>query len=265
MTSPDPSLAENFLIDLNWWGIVLLAAPFVGSFLGVLITRHDAPLSIVTGRSACPACGARLGFADLIPLVSWMLARGRCRHCGQPIGLFHPAIEAAALGVALWVVLAADPAMRWIDCLLGWTLLALAATDLDYFTLPDFLTWPLAAAGLAAAWSIDRAGFGDHLAGAMVGLAFIIALHYAYRWLRGRDGIGLGDAKLFGAAGAWVGWIGLPSVMLVASLSALVFAVARRRSGDGLSGSDRVPLGAFLGLGLWIVWLYGPLGIGWQD
>jgi leader peptidase (prepilin peptidase)/N-methyltransferase len=80
--------------------------------------------------------------------------------------------------------------------------------------------------------------------------------------MRGREGIGLGDAKLLAAAGAWVGWMGLPSTLLLAALSGLVYAIAARRAGGAaLSADDRVPFGAFIGLGLWVVWLYGPLAL----
>jgi leader peptidase (prepilin peptidase)/N-methyltransferase len=253
---------EDPLAALAWRGWPVLLAPFVGSFLGVLVLRHDRPASILTGRSECPRCGVRLSARDLVPLLSWAAMRGRCRHCGHRVGLFYPAIELAATGIALWAAFEAEGAALWISCGLGWALLALAATDLGYFLLPDFLTLPLAAAGLAVAWTMERDGFEAHLLGAIAGLSFIIALHYLYRTVRRREGIGLGDAKLFAAAGAWVGWIGLPSVMLLAALSGLIFAAAWALRGRRLSGTDRVPLGAFLCLGLWIVWLYGPLGIG---
>lgn len=260
---PDPILpSESSLAVLDWPGWPVILAPFIGSFLSVLVTRAETPGSIVTGRSACPHCGARLGVRDLVPLLSWAIGRGRCRHCGQPIGLFYPGIELAAVGIAVWAAIVTEGGALWISCGLGWTLLALAATDLRCYLLPDFLTLPLAVSGLAVAWFLDRGGFTAHLLGAVVGLSFIIALHYLYRTLRGREGIGLGDAKLFGAAGAWVGWAGLPSVMLIAALSGLVYAIVRRGRGGRISGADRVPLGAFLSLGLWLVWLYGALGVG---
>ncbi len=247
---------------LAWWGWPALLAPFVGSFLSVVVRRFDAPRSIILGRSECPHCHARLGIRDLTPLLSWLGSRGRCRHCGQPISLFYPAIEIAAVMIALWAAGVASGSLLWISCGLGWALLALAAIDLEHYLLPDFLTWPLAAAGLGVAWGFDRESFGAHLIGAAIGLVFIIALQYLYMRMRGREGIGLGDAKLFAAAGAWVGWEGLPSVMLIGALSALGFALVRQRWSGRLTGAVQVPLGAFLGLGLWLVWLYGPLGLG---
>jgi leader peptidase (prepilin peptidase)/N-methyltransferase len=260
---PEPTLLPDAALSvLDWSGWPVILAPFIGSFVGVLATRVDAPASIVTGRSACPHCGTRLGVRDLVPLLSWIAARGRCRHCGHALSWFYPGIELAAVGVAAWAATVTDGPALWISCALGWALLALALTDLKYYLLPDFLTLPLILGGLAAAWFLDREAFAAHVLGAAIGLSFIIALHYLYRTLRGREGIGLGDAKLFAAAGAWVGWAGLPSVMLIAAMSGLVYALIRRGRGGRISGADRVPLGAFLSLGLWLVWLYGAWGIG---
>src|SRR5258706_7635340 len=133
------------------WIWAALLAPFIGSFLGVVVMRHDAAARMLAGRSACEACGKRLGPADLVPVLSWVLLRGKCRHCGAPIGLFYPAIELAALAVALWSATVFTGFAFWASCVLGWTLLALAATDIKYFLLPDFLTLPLVAAGLSVA------------------------------------------------------------------------------------------------------------------
>jgi len=242
------------------WPVAL--APFIGSFLGVVVKRAETPGAIVLGRSACDHCGARLEARDLVPLLSWVATGGRCRQCRQSIGLFYPAIELAAVVVALWAGLSAAGSMLWISCALGWTLLALAATDFEYYLLPDFLTLPLIVAGLVVAWVYDRPEFSDRAIGAAAGLFVIIGIHYLYRAIRGREGIGLGDAKLFAAAGAWVSWSGLPSVMLLAAVTGLVYAISRQGLKGIPSGTDRVPFGAFLSLGTWVVWLYGPIGIG---
>lgn len=238
----------------------LVVAPFIGSFLGTIVSRVEAPASILWGRSACPACGRRLGPIDLVPLVSWAAGHGRCRHCRAPTGLFYPAIELAALGVALWSVAATGGWPVWASCLLGWTLVPLAWIDARHFVLPDFLTLPLIAAGLAVTCLLDPPSTLDHAIGALGGLMFVIIVRHIYGMIRHQEGIGLGDAKLLAAAGAWVSWEGLPSVVAIGALAGLAGALLRRMRKASISLTDRVPFGAFLCLGIWIVWLYGPLG-----
>jgi len=243
------------------WIWAVLLAPFIGSFLGVVVMRHDAPAQMLWGRSACGACGKRLGAADLVPVLSWLLLGGKCRSCGAPIGLFYPAIELAALAVAFWSATVFSGFALWASCVLGWTLLVLAVTDLKYFRLPDFITLPLAAAGLLATAVLGSDSLIDsltaHALGAVAGYAFVRLLRFAYRAVRGREGMGLGDAKLLAAAGAWVSWQGLPSVLVIAALSALTVVLLWR--GPKIDPAQRVPFGVFLSLGLWITWLYGPL------
>lgn len=239
------------------WPIVL--SPFIGSFIGVLVTRAEDPGSIVLGRSACPSCGHRLSAIDLVPVLSWLALRGRCRYCHAPIGVFYPLIELAALAVAVWSALALPNEYVWASCVLGWALLALAATDFKVFLLPDILTLPLIAAGLIATGLMASPALINHGIGAVAGFLFVVVLRFVYRQWRGREGMGLGDAKLLAASGAWVSWSGLPSVVLLAALSALVFALLKAARGSSLTLSDRLPFGAFLCFGTWIVWLYGPL------
>lgn len=228
--------------------------------MGVVVTRHASPASALTGRSSCDACGTKLGAADLVPVLSWAALRGRCRYCRTSIGLFYPAVEFAALGVALWSAVTFSGFAFWASCGLGWTLLALAATDARYFLLPDFLTLPLIAAGLGVNFVLDPGSLIDHGLGMVAGYGFVRLLRLAYRTVRHREGMGLGDAKLLAAAGAWVSWWGLPSVLVIASLSALVLVfVHYLRRGGRIDLAQRVPFGAFLSFGLWIVWLYGPL------
>jgi leader peptidase (prepilin peptidase)/N-methyltransferase len=244
------------------WIAWLAVSPFVGSFLGVVVTRFRSPLTILVGRSVCVTCGTQLGLGDLVPLLSWLSSRNRCRHCGGKIGIFYPLIELAALAIAAWSVLAAPDFNPWASCILGWTLLALAVIDVRDYLLPDFLTIPLALLGLATAWIMASSSVLNHLVGAACGLVGVVALRWAYHRLRRREGIGLGDAKLLAAAGAWVSWAGLPSVVLIGAVTGLTVTLIRGcLTGRTLSHSDRVPFGAFLCLGIWIVWLYGPVEI----
>jgi len=243
----------------SFWPILL--APFIGSFLSVVASRPHAPRSILTGRSACLACDHALGPLDLVPIASWVISGGSCRHCGARVSLFYPGIELAALGIAAWAAATTSGWDFWASCVLGWALLALAATDLRMFLVPNFLTLPLIAAGLAEAALIEPAAVLHRLAGVVLGTGVVLLVREAYWRVRGREGIGLGDAKLLAAAGAWVSWDGLPSVLLIATLGALASVLPRLLRTSRIGWTERVPFGAFLCLGAWLVWLYGPLDL----
>lgn len=238
----------------------LLAAPFIGSFLGVIIHRVPRDQPMLLARSQCAACGAQLGPLDLMPLVSFLLQRGRCRHCGQPIGWFHPVIELAALAVAAWAVFASEtPQQAWIACLLGWTLLTLAWIDVEWFLLPDVLTLPLLLAGLGVAMLTMPDDALWHALGAACGYLGLRGIALLYRALRGREGLGTGDAKLLAAAGAWLGLAALPWVLLLAALGGLAFASLALATGRPMHANTPLPFGAFLAASIWLMWLYGPM------
>lgn len=242
----------------------LLTAPLVGSFLGVLVDRLPADRPVVMARSRCDGCGATLRWSELIPLASYTLQRGRCRRCGAGLPPFLPAIELAALAVAATAVLALPGLPAWVlagSLGLGFTLLAAGWIDWRHFYLPDALVLPLIPAGLAMGAALDPALLPDLAWGAGLGGIGLWAVGAAYARLRGRAGLGLGDAKLMAAAGAWVGWQGLPSVLLLGALAGLALALAHRRA-IPLAAGTAVPFGPGLALGLWATWLLGPLGGG---
>jgi leader peptidase (prepilin peptidase) / N-methyltransferase len=240
------------------WSL-LVAAPFIGSFLGVVIRRLPEGRPLAGGRSICEHCGAALAPRDLVPLFSWVALRGRCRRCGAVLGWFYPAVELAALAVAAIAVAADGAPLVWLDCLFGWWLLTLAWIDLRCWLLPDVLTLPLIVAGLAEAAFLDPADLADRTAAAASGYLALWVIAAVYRRLRGREGLGLGDAKLLAAAGAWVGLGALPQVVLLAALVALAAALVMALAGARLQASTALPFGPFLALAAWAIWLFGPL------
>jgi leader peptidase (prepilin peptidase)/N-methyltransferase len=238
---------------------MLAASPFIGSFLGVLALRLPENRPVAWSRSACAHCGHMLAPTDLVPLASYLVLRGRCRYCHAEIGRFALAIECAAFLVAAWAVAQTSGWVIAASCIFGWMLLLLAVIDWRVQLLPDVITLPLLVTGLAATALLDRDHLVDHMIGALAGFALFALAAFAYRALRGREGLGLGDAKLLAGIGAWVSWNGLPTVVLWGSILGLAFALARGATGRGLKLSDRLPFGTFLAAGSWVVWLYGPL------
>ena len=229
----------------------------------MLIRRLPEGRPVAMARSECEGCGHRLGPGELVPLLSYLALRGRCRFCRRPIDAFHPAVELAACGVALWALLADRShaaADLWVNCALGWGLLALAWIDWRTGRLPDVLTLPLLLAGLTATFLLDSSRLLDHALGAVAGYAALRVLAMAYEALRGRRGMGEGDAKLLAACGAWVGWDGLPTVVWVAALTGIGLALAMTAvTRASLTGTLSLPFGPCLALGAWVVRLHPML------
>ena len=241
--------------------MLLLVAPFVGSFLGVVIRRLPEGWPLVAARSRCERCGMVLAARDLVPLISWFVLHGRCRHCGRPVGWFYPGIELGAAAVAAISIIVDGAAQAWLDCLLGWWLLTLAWIDLRHWVLPDLLTLPLLILGLVAAAAWDPNGLADRAAAVALGYIALRGIAWAYRRLRRREGLGEGDAKLFGAAGAWLGTAALPQVVLLAALAALAAAAGAGLAGIRLRTHSALPFGPFLAVAIWVIWLFGPMPV----
>lgn len=232
----------------------LMLGAIAGSLLATLLIRWPKGEGI-GGRSHCDGCGAPLQVRDLVPILSYAAARGRCRRCGAAIDRRHLAVELGAALIGLVAVLAHPLPLAAISALLGWSLLLIALLDAEHHWLPDGLTLPLIPLGLAAAW----AGFGPPLAeraaGAAIGWAVLFLIAGAYRVLRGREGMGDGDPKLFAAIGAWIGvWL-LPFILLGAGLLGLAAVALMRLRGEPVTGETRLPLGTLMGVAAWPIWL----------
>lgn len=157
------------------------------------------------------------------------------------------------------MTLAALPASTLVATLgLGIVLSILSAIDIATLRLPDYLTLPLIAAGLIVSYLVGLDDVWWRLAAGVSAFLLLYAIAEIFRRLRGVDALGLGDAKLFAAAGTWVGFDGLPSVLLLSSVAALIAAAIAMAGGASIDRSTRIPFGPFLAGGFWLTWLYGP-------
>jgi leader peptidase (prepilin peptidase)/N-methyltransferase len=238
---------------MDGW-LLILVSPFIGSLLGTLILRLPEGRPVLIARSACASCGARLGARDLVPLLSYVCLAGRCRRCHQPIGVFHPLVELAAFAVALSVVLVEPlPARLWVDAGLGWALLTLAWIDARTLWLPDALILPLLAGGLGVIFWQEPADVLAHAAAAGLGYGVFVTIAAMHRRLRGIDGLGGGDAKLLGVAGAWLGLDPLPWVATLAALACLVSIMVMPAADRGVA--RQYPFGPYLAGAIWVLFL----------
>jgi leader peptidase (prepilin peptidase)/N-methyltransferase len=241
--------------DFIYQALGLVFGAVIGSFLATLLIRWPQGRSIVAGRSACDSCGAKLRVRDLVPVLSYAALQGKCRRCGTRIDQRHLAVELAAATLGVVALIAHPLPLAAVTMLLGLWLLLLAALDVDQQWLPDRLTLPLIPLGLAAAWAGLGPPLTERAVGAALGFATLALIRLGYRQLRGREGMGGGDPKLFGAIGAWVGALNLPFILVGAGLLGLAAALLMHVRGREVSGTTRLPLGALMAVAAWPVWL----------
>ncbi len=258
-------------IAIGAWVIVVGAA--VGSFLNVVIARVPQGESVVRPRSRCPACKAPIAWYDNLPVLSWMLLRGRCRRCGARISFRYVAVELLGAGAA-WLAwrrhgLSAGAAVEFAFLAF---LLALAAIDLERWELPHELTRPLLVLGLAGSGlSLTAApGFRSSALGAAVGFAGFWLVMRVGALLAKKEAMGVGDVWLLAGLGAYLGVAALLPVVMLASIQGSVVGIALVLVGKSQPGPDPglppagddwvpprhgVPFGQFLALGA-VEWLF---------
>jgi leader peptidase (prepilin peptidase)/N-methyltransferase len=231
--------------DLLWpLGLAFLGA-IVGSFLATVAIRWPAGRSALAGRSMCDNCGRQLGPRDLVPLVSALLLGGKARCCGARIDPLHAQVEigCALAGLIAGVVLPAPTAL--VVAGFGWLLVLVVALDATEMWIPDPLVAVVAIAGLSAGLILPPS-FEDRVIGGAAGFGSLWLIGFAYHRMRGQEGLGGADPKLFGAIGLWLGWWMLPPVLLLAALIGLGIVAWRAVSGRTVARDDAVPFGAYL-------------------
>lgn len=235
---------------------LILAGLLIGSAVDAAADRFARQESWALPRSRCRNCARQLVWFELVPLLSWAASLGKCRTCRAPIGWSSPITEIAGALVAAAAIAFAPDGLVLYTCAFGWLLLALAAIDLRTYLLPDALNAAVLAFGTLMVALTRPSEWMMHTAGAVIGFGLLWSVEVLYRRLRGRDGLGRGDAKLLGAIGVWVGATGIPPVLLIASLCgiAAALAISVRRSAP-LSGQSAIAFGPWIALGGFAVWL----------
>jgi leader peptidase (prepilin peptidase)/N-methyltransferase len=210
---------------------------------------------------ACPACGNPIRAWQNIPVISWLVLRGRCAFCGTAIPKRYPLVEAATAVFSVLVIGQFGATLEGAAALLfTWTLLAASLIDYDTTLLPDNLTLPLLWGGLLLALVNAGAGvFADlpsAVLGAVVGYLSLWSIYWVFKLVTGKEGMGYGDFKLLGALGAWLGWQMLPQVILLSAVVGAVVGITLML----VRGRDRdmaIPFGPYLAAAGWLALLWG--------
>jgi leader peptidase (prepilin peptidase)/N-methyltransferase len=273
-------------------GSLFLLGLIVGSFLNVVIYRLPiilerewrsqatevlavsaeplapaAPLgrfTLSTPRSACPKCKAPITALQNIPVVSWLVLRGRCASCKAKISARYPLVELTTGLLSAWAAwhfgFGAPAACA---LLVTWALIALTGIDIDHQLLPDNITLPLMWAGLVAAVAIGPIPGAalpvsprDAIIGAAAGYLSLWLIFHAFKLVTGKEGMGYGDFKLFAALGAWLGWKVLPMVIVLSAATGAMLGILM----IALQGRDRrapMPFGPYLAAAGWLAMMYG--------
>ena len=242
--------------------ILVLGGLAVGSFLNVCIYRLPENQSMVSPRSYCPACRRTLRWFENVPVLGYLILRGRCRTCGTRISLVYPAVEVVtpALFLLQYWQLGWQPLLvvRLVFCC---AMVALFVLDLRHRILPNVVTLPGVVVGLGASVFVDP-GWLDALIGAAVGGGALLGVAELYYRVRGEEGLGMGDVKMLAMIGAFLGWQLMLVTLLLASTLGSVIGIGMLALGLGDS-KYALPLGSFLAIGAVVATVIGEPVVGW--
>ena len=270
-------------------GISFVLALLIGSFLNVVIYRlpimmerewraqceeiAETPavelptgrFDLVAPRSRCPACDHTITATQNIPVISYLVLRGKCAGCQAPISRRYPIIE--LLSAVMTAIVAWRFGFGWeaaAAILMTWALIAISVIDIDHQIIPDSISLPLIWAGLFLSLFHESAGAeilfvdpGTAIAGGLAGYLSLWSIYHLFRLLTGKEGMGYGDFKLLAALGAWLGWQMLPLIILLSAFVGAIVGVAL----IAFKRQDRsapIPFGPYLAAAGWIAMLYGP-------
>lgn len=258
---------------------VFLLGTLIGSFLNVVILRlpprleHDwrcqcrelleieeeqqPPPGIVASRSRCPHCGHTIAPWENIPLISYLLLKGKCSSCKARISIRYPVVEAATAILFTIAIAHFGPTLAGAAALLLTAfLVAMTGIDIDHQLLPDNLTLPLLWGGIVLSFWNVYTDLNSSVIGAVAGYLVLWTIYHAFRLLTGKEGMGYGDFKLLGALGAWLGWQMLPLIILLSSVVGAIVGIALMAAGR-MKNETPMPFGPFIAAAGWIALIWG--------
>lgn len=242
---------------------IFLIGICIGSFLNVCIFRIPEGKSIVYPPSACPACGNGIRWYDNIPVLSYLLLRGKCRHCRYPISVRYPLVELLT-GLFAWVTWMTF-GFQW-DTVIFFILIAALITitfiDLDHRIIPDIISLPGIPLGFLASFALSNVTWLESLLGIVIGGGILLIIAVGYKLLTGKEGMGGGDIKLLAMIGAFLGWQGVLFTIMISSFTGtIVGLMLMLRSNQGTKLA--VPFGPFLAIGAITYLFFGSQLIEW--
>jgi len=247
---------------MNFLFVFLLGA-ILGSFLNVCICRLPKRESILSPPSYCPHCREPIKFYDNIPILSYLLLRGKCRQCKGHISFRYPVVEVLSGLICLALFIKYGLTLQSLLFLLFTAaLIIITFIDLDYQIIPDIISIPGIFSGIGASFFIPIMSWLESIFGILIGGGFLLLVAIGYKWLTGREGMGGGDIKLLAMVGAWLGWKAIPFVLFSSSLIGVLIgggSVLITKRG----ARTKIPFGPFLSLASIIYVFFGPELINW--
>ena len=236
----------------------------LGSFLNVCIYRLPLKKSIVYPPSNCPHCGAKIRFYDNIPVISYAILMGKCRKCKGPISIRYPVVECITGLLSMALFARFGVSLHYLVFLaFSASLVVITFIDLQHKIIPDVVSIPGILVGLCLAiLGLTGVQWHESLIGIVAGGGCLLLVGTIFEWITGKEGMGGGDVKLLAMIGAWMGWRGLPYIVLISSLTgALIGGISLIAGGRGMR--TKIPFGPFLSLGALIQFFFGSELIAW--
>lgn len=220
------------------------------------LNESDEPPGLVTPGSRCPHCNASIRPWDNIPLISWIMLRGRCRDCQGAINLRYPIIELSTAVITMLVILEFGVSWQGLAaCTFSWALLTLALIDFDTQLLPDNITLPFLWLGLMVNYFDLFVTLDNAFLGAAAGYLALWSVYFLFKLVTGKEGMGFGDFKMLAMLGAWLGVAAIPLIIIISSFTGALFGSILILS--GWNRDKPIKFGPFLALAGWVALLWG--------